>query len=94
MQNRADIRFHGAAETVGAPAHIVVANILAHPLIVLAPALARLTREHGQLALAGVLASQAVEVCAAYRPWVEIGVDDEEDGWVLLAGTRRSDEPA
>jgi ribosomal protein L11 methyltransferase len=94
MQNRADIRFHGAAETVGAPAHIVVANILAHPLIVLAPVLARLTREHGQLALAGVLASQAVEVCAAYRPWVEIGVEDEEDGWVLLAGTRRSDEPA
>lgn len=93
MQNRADIRFHSAAEAVGAPAEIVVANILAHPLIVLAPVLARLTRAHGRLALAGVLASQAAEVCAAYRPWVEIAVEGEEDDWVLLAGTRRSDEP-
>ena len=91
MQNRADVSFHSAAEGIGAPAQIVVANILAHPLIVLAPVLARLTRPHGRLALAGVLASQAVEVCSAYRPWVDIGIEDEEDGWALLAGVKRSD---
>lgn len=91
MHNRADVSFHSAAEAVGAPAHIVVANILAHPLIVLAPVLARLTRAHGRLALAGVLASQAGEVGAAYHPWFDSAVEDEEDGWALLAGVRRSD---
>jgi ribosomal protein L11 methyltransferase len=91
MQNRADVRFYSAAEAVGAPVHIVVANILAHPLIVLAPVLARLTRVHGRLALAGVLASQAGEVGAAYRRWFDIAVESGEDGWALLAGVRRSE---
>jgi len=88
MQNRADIRLHGAAETVGAPAHIVVANILAHPLIVLAPVLARLTRPGGRLALAGLLPPQAEEVCAAYRAWFDIGIEEEDEGWTLLSGIR------
>ena len=91
MQNRADVSFHGAAETVADPAHIVVANILAHPLIVLAPVLARLTRARGRIALAGVLASQAGEVCTAYRPWFDIAAEDEEEEWALLAGMRRSE---
>jgi ribosomal protein L11 methyltransferase len=94
MQNRVDVSFHSAAEGVGAPAQIVVANILAHPLIVLAPVLARLTRAQGRLALAGVLATQTGEVCEAYRPWVDIGVEDQEEEWVLLAGVRRSDVSA
>lgn len=92
MQNQADVRFHSAAETVGAPAQIVVANILAHPLIVLAPVLARLTRPRGRLALAGILASQADEVGKAYRTWFDTEITDEEDDWVLVAGTRRSNE--
>lgn len=91
MQNQVDVRFHGADEVIGAPAQIVVANILAHPLIVLAPVLASLTRPRGQLALAGLLAPQADEVCAAYRTWFDMRVDEQEDGWVLLAGARRGD---
>jgi ribosomal protein L11 methyltransferase len=65
---------------------IVVANILAQPLIVLAPLLAR----HGaRIALSGVLQAQADEVVQAYRPWFEIGIADQEDGWVLIAGKRK-----
>jgi ribosomal protein L11 methyltransferase len=89
MQNQADVSFHSAAEAIGAPAQIVVANILAHPLIVLAPVLARLTRPGGRLALAGLLPPQAGEVCAAYRAWFDLGVEAEEEDWTLLSGIRR-----
>jgi ribosomal protein L11 methyltransferase len=88
MQNRVDASFHGAAEGIGPPAQIVVANILAHPLIVLAPVLARLTRPGGRLALAGLLAPQAGEVCAAYRAWFDIGIEGEDEDWTLLSGIR------
>lgn len=90
MQNHVNASFHSAAGAKVAPAQIVVANILAHPLIVLAPMLARLTRPGGRLALSGLLPTQASDVCAAYRPWFEIGVDDEEEGWTLLSGVRQS----
>ena len=91
MQNRANVRFYSAAEHLRAPAHIVVANILAHPLIVLAPVLARLTRPRGRLALSGLLPPQADEICAAYADWFDLGVEEDEDGWVLLSGARRGD---
>lgn len=91
MQNHVDARFQSAADAVGAPAQIVVANILAHPLIVLAPLLAQLICPRGRLALSGLLATQAGEVCAAYRPWFDIGVDQEEEGWIVVDGTRRND---
>lgn len=90
VQNRVDASFHRAAESIRQPAQIVVANILAHPLIVLAPLLARLTAPRGRLALAGLLAGQVDEVCAAYREWFDIGPDEEDEGWVLLAGTRKA----
>ena len=94
MQNQVDAGFHGAAEETGESAHIVVANILAHPLIVLAPVLARLTRPGGRLALAGLLPPQAEEVCAAYRAWFDIGIEEEDEGWTLLSGIRGKSEPA
>ena len=68
-------------------ADIVVANILARPLIVLAPLLAE--RAAGRIALSGILAGQGEEVLACYREWFEISVTAEEEGWVLLSGQRR-----
>jgi ribosomal protein L11 methyltransferase len=88
MQNQVDASFRGAAEGIGPPAQVVVANILAHPLIVLAPVLARLTRPGGRLALAGLLPPQAEEVCAAYRAWFDIGIEEQDEGWTLLSGIR------
>ena len=46
---------------------LVVSNILAQPLIVLAPLLAARGR---RLALSGILDEQAEEVMHAYRPWL------------------------
>jgi ribosomal protein L11 methyltransferase len=70
-------------------ADIVVANILAQPLIVLAPLLGELSEDGGRVALSGILVEQAQEVRAAYAPWYDFEPVQEEDGWVLVSGTRR-----
>ena len=72
---------------------VVVANILANPLILLAPVLAAATAPAGRIALSGVLAAQADDVIAAYAPWFDIARWREAEGWVLLAGARREDAP-
>jgi ribosomal protein L11 methyltransferase len=70
---------------------VVVANILAHPLVLLAPALAARTAEGGRIALSGILEAQADEVVASYTPWFTLGVWRQRDGWVLIAGSRNDD---
>lgn len=67
---------------------LVVANILANPLKVLAPALARLVRPGGRIALAGLLDEQADEVAEAYRAWFIMAPFASQDGWTCLAGVR------
>ena len=68
---------------------VVLANILARPLIALEPRLAARTRKGGRIALSGILESQAPEVAAAYLRDFEIGVIDVEEGWALVGGARR-----
>ena len=67
---------------------IVVANILANPLTLLAPALALRVRRGGRIALSGILDAQADAVAATYAPWFTIAPWKVRDGWVLLAGER------
>lgn len=82
--------------SAAAPGHdrrfdIVLANILANPLMMLAPALAARVGSRGALVLSGVLARQAKEVVAAYRavdPALTLDVWHEDDGWVCIAGRR------
>ena len=69
---------------------LVVANILANPLILLAPALAARTRPGGRIALSGILEPQGGEVAAAYEPWFTLAHARRLDGWVLLTGVRRA----
>jgi ribosomal protein L11 methyltransferase len=81
---------NGAALTSGLPDKavgtysLVLANILATPLKVLAPLLCAHVQEGGQLVLAGILARQAEELKAAYVPYCKLSVADEEDGWILM----------
>lgn len=65
---------------------VVVANILANPLKVMAPMLSGRVRPGGTLLLSGVLSTQAEEVCAAYAPFIKLTVWKEQEGWVALAG--------
>ena len=71
---------------------IVMANILANPLQVLAPALVNKIRPGGQIVLSGVLARQADEVIATYSQWLILSVWKEIDGWVCLHGVLASDK--
>ena len=63
---------------------LVLANILATPLKVLAPLLCSHVRAGGHLVLAGILARQAQELTVAYAPYGRLSVADTEDGWVLM----------
>jgi ribosomal protein L11 methyltransferase len=67
---------------------VVVANILANPLILLAPVLATRVAAPGRIALSGILVDQAGGVAAAYAPWFKLAPWRERDGWVLLVGER------
>jgi ribosomal protein L11 methyltransferase len=63
---------------------IVLANILATPLKVLAPLLCAHVAPGGALVLAGILERQADELKAAYAPCAALEVSDSEDGWILM----------
>jgi ribosomal protein L11 methyltransferase len=69
---------------------LVLANILANPLIELAPVLAPRVSEHGDLVLSGILENQAAAVSDAYRPWFSLQTPVERDGWVRLHGVRKT----
>ncbi len=96
---RANAALNGVAErlTVLAPealpelkVDIVAANILAGPLIALAPHLAASVRPGGAVVLSGVLEAQAAGVLSAYEPYfAEVSIVSQL-GWVRLAGIRRT----
>lgn len=87
---------NGVAVRVAAPDRLrpgtydlVLANILAGPLIALEPQLAGRTRAGGRIALSGILEAQAGEVMRAYQSDFDVGVHATDEGWALVAGERR-----
>ena len=68
---------------------VLVANILAQPLIALAPLIAAHTERGACIALAGVLETQAEEVVAAYAGHFDMTIAAREESWALLSGARR-----
>jgi len=69
---------------------LVLANILATPLKLLAPLLSGHLASNGDLVLAGILERQEAELIQAYAPWVDLRVSDREDGWILMTGRRKT----
>jgi len=65
---------------------LVMANILAAPLKVLAPLLCAHVKTGGVLILAGILQRQVEEIQQAYQPYMALQVADVQDGWVLMHG--------
>jgi len=78
----------GLPEIANGSYPLVLANILATPLKLLAPLLAGHVASGGHLVLAGILARQADELKAAYAPWLTLEVSDSEDGWILMTAQR------
>ncbi|MDH3586530.1 MAG: 50S ribosomal protein L11 methyltransferase [Gammaproteobacteria bacterium] len=72
---------------------VVLANILAGPLVELAGSISDRVRSGGQLALSGILSEQAPEVLEAYAPWVDFDEPEfrQQDGqtWTRLTGRKR-----
>lgn len=74
----------GLPEAAAGRYDIVLANILATPLKVLAPLLCDHVAPGGALVLAGILERQADELKLAYAPYAALEVSDSEDGWILM----------
>lgn len=68
---------------------VVLANILAAPLIELAPLLTKYTRPGGHIALSGILQEQAEQVRSAYADNFTLQPIVTQDGWVCITGTRK-----
>jgi ribosomal protein L11 methyltransferase len=91
---RANAQANGVTLNAGLPDEaqgsypLVLANILATPLKLLAPLLAGHVAPGGHLVLAGILDRQADELIAAYAPWLALTVSDAEDGWILMTAQR------
>jgi ribosomal protein L11 methyltransferase len=78
----------GLPDRVSGSYDVVLANILAMPLKVLAPLLCSHVAPGGSLVLAGILERQADELREAYAPHLQLDVADSEDGWVLMTAQR------
>ncbi|MGB7988217.1 MAG: 50S ribosomal protein L11 methyltransferase [Candidatus Methylophosphatis roskildensis] len=65
---------------------LVLCNILASPLKVLAPLLTSRVAPGGWLVLAGILERQAEDLMHAYAPYAKLEVTDSDEGWVLMTG--------
>src|SRR5690606_25394554 len=76
------------ADMPAEPADILVANILAGPLVSLAPQLTGLVKPGGRIALSGILAEQTEEILAAYRDAFELDPVADKDGWLRVSGVR------
>jgi ribosomal protein L11 methyltransferase len=81
----------GSPELAGTPCGaypVVLANILATPLKLLAPLLSAHVAPGGRLVLAGILERQAEELQAAYAPTLRLEIDALDDGWILMTAQR------
>lgn len=72
---------------------VVVANILAGPLIGMAQRLSAYLQPGGHIALSGLLTGQIGEVQTAYAPWIEWQDAQRLEDWALICGVR-NDHPA
>lgn len=73
-----------------AQADILLANILAGPLIELAPRFARLVGPGGQIVLSGILHQQVAAVASRYSAWFDIAPATLREDWARLEGSRRA----
>lgn len=83
---RFDVYYPGKISDVAAD--LMLANILAGPLIDLAPTIAALVKDQGRLVLSGILAHQADDVIAAYTPWFNFEPVRSKEEWVCLSAVK------
>lgn len=67
---------------------ILLANILAEPLLQLAEKFAKLVKPGGKIVLSGLLQEQAEQLLAHYQTWFSMEKPVSSSDWVRLVGTR------
>lgn len=75
-------------QPIDSKAEILIANILAQPLIFLAKKFADLTKMRGKIVLSGILIEQSQSVIEAYEPWFKMDEPVFKNEWVRLSGIR------
>ena len=83
----------GLPDQASGPYALVLANILATPLKLLAPLLAGHVAVQGSLVLAGILERQEAELQQAYAPGLTLVVSNCEEGWILMTASRDAGPP-
>lgn len=86
VSDRIDIMLPG--DLPAGTVDVLLANILANPLIDLAENLAARVRPGGTIVLSGILEEQGEAVAAAYHPWFNLLSSVVREGWVRLKGVR------
>lgn len=71
-------------------ADILIANILAAPLIELAPRLIDLLKPGAKLVLSGILSEQVAPVTAAYATWIQFDPPHYREDWACVSGTKQA----
>lgn len=71
-------------------ADLIIANILANPLVMLAPRFADYTHANATLVLSGLLKEQVNMIMHAYQPWFSFTAPVFKQDWALLEGRRKS----
>lgn len=88
----AKLRLTGNASGISGTFDVVVANILANPLIDHARLIAGRVKSGGTLALSGILSGQVDDVADAYRAWIEFEAPvyrtDTGQTWAILTGRK------
>ncbi|MDR1850186.1 MAG: 50S ribosomal protein L11 methyltransferase [Zoogloeaceae bacterium] len=93
QKNAVDIQVTETSESLLPRYDLVVANILANPLRLLAPAISARLRPGGRLALSGLLPEQAETIAEFYSAWILFDQSNEREGWVCLSGQKRDNTP-
>ncbi len=72
-------------------ADCLLANILAKPLIELAPILAKLIKPRKNIILSGILIDQIPAIISAYEPFFTLQTPEIQEEWAMLAGKKHTD---
>ncbi len=93
--NNAEANKVGGKITTGIPSElpsksgdVIMANILANPLIELSKSIVSQVKPGGHIVLSGILEKQKDEVLTAYSPWIKEHQVTIQDNWVMINGTR------
>jgi len=72
------------------PFGLLIANILARPLIDLAPLFARVSTQNSDIILSGLVQEQTQQLIEHYQRWFTITTTQQEEEWMLIHGVRNN----